>query len=80
MAVVIRLSRRGSKHQPRYRVVVADQRRSVTGKYLEVLGYYHPHEEKKVSLDLTKVRDWVKKGARPTERVNYVLKLAEKTK
>ena len=80
MAVVIRLARQGSKHEPRYRITVADQRRYVTGKYIEVLGYYHPHEAKKVEVDLAKAQDWIKKGAQPSERVKHVLKLAEKSK
>ena len=80
MAVTIRLSRQGAKHQPRYRITVADHRRSVKGKYLEILGYYHPHEEKKVEMDLVKAQEWIKKGAQPTDRVKHVMKLAEKTK
>jgi small subunit ribosomal protein S16 len=80
MAVVIRLARFGAKHQARYRITVADHRRSVKGKYLEVLGYYHPHEEKKIEMDLVKAQDWIKKGAQPSERVKHVMKLAEKSK
>ncbi len=80
MAVVIRLSRQGAKHQPRYRITVADQRRSVKGKYLEILGYYHPQETKKVEMDLVKAQDWIKKGAQVSERVKHVMKLAEKSK
>ena len=80
MAVVIRLARFGAKHQPRYRIAVADHRRSVKGKYIEILGYYHPDEDKKVELDLVKAQDWIKKGAQPSERVKHVIKLAEKNK
>lgn len=80
MAVVIRLARTGSKHSPRYRVTVADSRRYVTGKFLEVLGYYNPlagGKDKKVQLDLEKVDSWIKKGAQPTDRVKHVIKLAK---
>ena len=79
MAVVIRLARAGSKHDPKYRVTVSDHRRSVKGKYLEVLGFYHPGEDVKVGLDLVKVQDWIKKGAQPSERVKHVIKMAEKS-
>lgn len=82
MAVVIRLARTGSKHAPRYRVTVADSRRYVTGKFLEILGYYNPlasGKDKKVELDLAKVDSWIKKGAQPTDRVKHVIKLAQKT-
>jgi small subunit ribosomal protein S16 len=80
MAVVIRCTRMGSKHEPRYRITVADSRRSVTGKYLEILGYYHPDEKKKVELDLVKTQEWIKKGAQPSDRVRHVMKLAEQSK
>ena len=80
MAVVIRLARMGSKHEPRYRITVADSRRYVTGKYLEVIGFYHPLEKNKVEMDLAKAQAWIKKGAQPSERVKHVMKLAEKQK
>lgn len=80
MAVVIRLARMGSKHDPKYRITVADSRRYVTGKFLEVLGTYIPTPkgaDKKVVLDLVKVEEWIKKGAQPTDRVKHVIKLAQ---
>lgn len=81
--VVIRLSRTGSKHEPRYRITVADSRRYVTGKFLEVIGFYNPlaqGQDKKVVLDLDKYSQWVKKGAQPTGRVKHVAKLAQAAK
>ncbi|GIL17482.1 MAG: 30S ribosomal protein S16 [Oligoflexia bacterium] len=83
MAVVIRLSRVGTKHAPKYRVTVADSRRYVTGKYLEVLGTYNPllkDESKRVVLDLAKTQAWIKKGAQPTDRVKHLMKLAAQSK
>lgn len=83
MAVVIRLARFGTKHAPKYRITVADSRRYVTGKFLEVLGVYNPTpqgQDKKVVLDLPKAKDWIKKGALPTDRVKHVIKLAEAAK
>jgi small subunit ribosomal protein S16 len=80
MAVVIRLARMGSKHDPKYRITVADSRRYVTGKFLEILGVYNPTprgNDKKVELDLAKVDAWIKKGAQPTDRVKHVIKLAQ---
>ncbi|UYL08211.1 30S ribosomal protein S16 [Bdellovibrio sp. SKB1291214] len=80
MAVVIRLARMGAKHDPKYRITVADSRRYVTGKFLEVLGVYNPTprgNDKKVELDLAKVEAWIKKGAQPTDRVKHVIKLAQ---
>ena len=78
--VVIRLARFGTKHAPKYRITVADSRRYVTGKYLEILGTYNPAprgQDKKVIVDLPKVQEWIKKGAQPTDRVKHVLKLAQ---
>lgn len=83
MAVVIRLARTGSKHEPKYRIAVADSRRYVTGKYIEILGTYIPvpgGKDKKVTLDMAKLNEWIKKGALPTDRVKHVIKLAQAEK
>ena len=81
--VVIRLARTGTKHSPKYRITVADSRRYVTSKYLEVLGYYIPTpkgQDKKVVVNLEKYQAWVAKGAQPTDRVKHVVKLAQTAK
>jgi small subunit ribosomal protein S16 len=78
--VVIRLARTGSKHEPRYRITVADHRRYVTSKFLEVLGYYNPlasGQDKKVELNMDRYKYWVGVGAQPTGRVKHVAKLAQ---
>ncbi|MBX3019447.1 MAG: 30S ribosomal protein S16 [Bdellovibrionaceae bacterium] len=83
MAVVIRLARVGSKHEPKYRITVADSRRYVTGKFIEILGYYNPvprGQDKKVDMDLAKAQEWIKKGAQPSDRVRTVMKIAEAAK
>ena len=80
MAVVIRLARTGTKHAPKYRITVADSRRYVTGKFLDVLGYYIPSpsgQDKKVELNMVKLKEWMAKGALPTDRVKHVIKLAQ---
>lgn len=73
MAVRIRLSRGGSKKRPFYRVVVADARAPRDGRFIERLGSYNPmlpqdHAERLV-LDQEKVKEWLSKGATPTERL-----------
>ena len=81
--VVIRLARMGTKHAPKYRITVADSRRYVTSKYLEVLGYYIPTpkgQDKKVVVNMEKYNSWVSKGAQPTDRVKHVVKLAQTPK
>lgn len=83
MAVVIRLARTGAKHNPKYRITVADSRSYATGKHLEVLGTYIPTpkgQDQKIKMDLEKYAEWVKKGAQPTDRVKHVVKLAQATK
>jgi len=76
--VVIRLARVGTKHDPKYRITVADSRKYVTGRFLEVLGTYIPTpmgKQSKVTLNVEKAKDWLAKGAQPSETVRHVLKL-----
>jgi small subunit ribosomal protein S16 len=83
MAVVIRLARFGTKHAPKYRITVADSRKYVTGKFLEVIGTYVPTpqgKDQKVVMDLAKAEAWIAKGAQPSDRVKHVMKLAQASK
>ena len=76
MAVKMRLARVGSKKNPIYRVVVADSRSPRDGKFLEIVGRYNPQTEPStIELDESKVRDWLAKGAQPTEPVARLLKV-----
>jgi len=78
--VVIRLNRIGSKNRPKYRVTVADSRRWRGGRFLDIVGHYNPSprgEEKKVVLDLEKINAWIKQGAKPTDRVKSLIKMAQ---
>ncbi|KKQ90415.1 MAG: 30S ribosomal protein S16, partial [Berkelbacteria bacterium GW2011_GWA1_39_10] len=72
--LAIRLRRTGKKGQPSYRIVVTDERASVYGKYIEMIGHYNP-QTKAVVLDSAKALDWMKKGAKPS---NTVAKLMQK--
>lgn len=81
--VVIRLARFGSKHSPRYRITVADQRRAAKGKFIEVIGHFNPvprGQEVGLNLDLEKAKDWIRKGAQPTPTVKSLLKKVEAQK
>jgi small subunit ribosomal protein S16 len=74
MAVKIRLMRMGQKHQPFYRVVVADSRIPRDGRYLEALGYYNPRREPSViKIDEAKAVAWLNKGARPSDSARVLL-------
>jgi small subunit ribosomal protein S16 len=77
--VVIRLARGGCSHNPQYRITVADSRRAAKGKFLEVLGTYNPSARGKAQgliFDVEKAKDWIKKGAQPTKRVQFLIKKA----
>ena len=76
MAVRMRLTRVGSKKNPIYRVVVADSRSPRDGKFIEIVGRYNPQTDPStIELNEDKVRDWLSKGAQPTESVRKLLKI-----
>jgi small subunit ribosomal protein S16 len=73
--VKLRLTRVGSKKNPIYRVVAADSRSPRDGKFIEIVGRYNPQTEPStIELDEDKVRDWLSKGAQPSETVKRLLK------
>ena len=75
MAVRMRLTRVGSKKNPIYRVVVADSRSPRDGKFIEIVGRYNPqHDPSLIEFDEEKVKDWLGKGALPSEAVRKLLK------
>jgi small subunit ribosomal protein S16 len=77
MAVKIRLTRIGSKKNPIYRVVVADSRSPRDGRFIEIVGRYNPQTEPSlIELDEAKVKDWLAKGAQPTEPVSRLIRAA----
>ncbi len=78
--VVIRLARVGKKHSPKYRVTVADSRRWVNGKFIEIVGHYNPNpqgKDKEFELNIEKIQDWIAKGAQPSDRVKSLLRKAQ---
>ncbi len=75
MAVKIRLRRMGAKKAPFYRIVVADSRYPRDGRFIEGIGYYDPTKEPSVvKLDADKAKDWMSKGAQPTDTVKVIMK------
>jgi small subunit ribosomal protein S16 len=75
MAAKIRLARVGSKKNPIYRVVVADSRSPRDGKFIEIVGRYNPQTEPStIEIDEAKVKDWISKGAQPTDSVRRLMK------
>ena len=77
MPVRIRLSRGGAKKRPFYRIVVADSRRARDGKFIDQIGTYNPMLPKdspdRVKIDVEKAKDWIAKGAQPSDRVTIFL-------
>ena len=77
MPVVLRLTRRGAKKKPFYRIVAADSRNPRDGRFLEVLGTYDPLKTKdNIKVDTDKAMAWIKKGAQPSQTVASLLKKA----
>lgn len=77
MSLKIRLSRGGAKKRPFYRIVVADSRMPRDGRFIEKLGTFDPIKAKdaadRLVVDADKAKDWIGKGAQPTDRVARLL-------
>ena len=75
MAARIRLTRIGSKKNPIYRVVVADSRSPRDGRFIEIVGHYNPQTQPStIDLDADKIKDWISKGAQPSDSVKRLMK------
>ncbi len=80
VAVKLRLVRMGKKKQPTYRVVAADSRSPRDGRFLEIVGTYAPRgsstaePDAVIQIDNAKAVKWLVNGAKPTERVERLLK------
>ncbi len=73
---MIRLSRRGARKQPHYRIVVIEKDRARDGRSVEVVGTYNPRTNPAtVNLKRERVDYWTAKGAQLSDRVR---KLVEK--
>ncbi len=74
----IRLTRRGAKKDPHYRVVVAEKASPRDGRFIEIVGYYNPAlNPVRLNLDLDRVDYWMKNGAQPSETVKTLIRRAE---
>ncbi len=77
MAVRIRLTRVGATKQPTYRLVVADGRSARDGRAIDTIGHYNPRTEPiELVIDEAKAKDWLAKGAQPSDTVKRLLKQA----
>ena len=70
----IRLRRTGARHQPSYRIVVADVRAARDGAFVDYLGHYNPRTDPPtVVIDEEKALKWLRQGAQPTDAVRQML-------
>ncbi len=73
----IRLRRIGKKGKPQYRLVVAEKEAPRDGSFLETLGSYDPHTDPPLlNVDRAKTVEWMRKGAKPSESAEKILKRA----
>lgn len=68
----IRLKRLGAKKDPKYRIIVINSTTKREGKPIQELGHYDP-KTKAMVLNLEAAKDWIKKGAQPTQTVQYLI-------
>ena len=77
MAVRLRLTRVGSKKNPIWRVVVADQRSPRDGRVIETIGRYNAQTDpSQIELDEERLRHWLERGAQPTDTVRRLMRIS----
>ena len=76
--VKIRLQRFGKKKSPFYHIVVADSKSPRDGRIIEQIGTYNPMTDpSSIVLDMEKVNQWIKNGAKPTDTVKALIEKAK---
>jgi small subunit ribosomal protein S16 len=80
MSVRVRLTRVGSKKNPIWRVVVADQRSPRDGRFIETIGHYNPQTQPStIRLDEERLQHWLARGAQPSGTVKQLVKAYAKS-
>ena len=75
MSVRVRLTRVGSKKNPIWRVVVADQRSPRDGRIIESIGHYNPQTEPStIVIDRERLDHWIEQGAQPTNTIRKLMR------
>lgn len=73
----IRLRRMGAPKKPKYRLVVAEASSPRDGRFIDILGHFDPMTDPEtLSIDQDKARDWLNKGAQPTDTAARLLEKA----
>jgi small subunit ribosomal protein S16 len=71
----IKLQPTGKRHQRFYRIVVAEERSKLSGKVIDTLGTYNPHDpENVIVLNKENYQLWLTKGAQPTDTIRKLVK------
>lgn len=77
--VALRLTRKGTKDRPYYKIVAIDSRSRRDGRPIEQIGTYNPMAEGvNYTIDLEKADKWLGNGAQPSETVNSIIRKARK--
>ena len=67
------MSRGGAKKRPVYKIVIADSRKPRDGRFIEKVGFFNPllpkDKKERLSLDVERIKHWLSKGAKPSERI-----------
>jgi small subunit ribosomal protein S16 len=72
----VRLTRVGSRKNPVWRVVVADQRSPRDGRVIETIGRYNAQTDPStIVLDEERAKLWLSRGAQPSGTVRKLLKI-----
>jgi len=77
MSVAIRFARQGKKKSPFYRIVAADKRKARDGKFIELLGTYHP-VTKVLKLDKERYQKWIKVGAKASGTLASIVRRSDR--
>jgi small subunit ribosomal protein S16 len=79
--VTIRLARTGAKKRPFYHLTVAESSSKRDGKFIERLGFFNPiatGKAERLKVNLERAEYWMSVGAKPSERVQQLLREARK--
>ena len=67
------MSRGGAKKRPVYKIVIADSRKPRDGRFIEKVGFFNPllskDKKERLSLDIERIKYWLEKGAKPSDRI-----------
>lgn len=71
--VKIRLKRMGAKKNPSYRIVAMEEKEKRDGKAIDEMGHYHPKTKQPLFVNISKIDEWIKKGAQLTTTVKRLV-------